>query len=334
MNPLRHLLRETVVPIVAVSPIVAGEAIKGPAADMFRAFGVTPSATAVAARYADFLDGFILDEQDAHEQSAIEALGLKVAVTDTLMTDAGARNGWHRLRSISLPHYNPLNVHVAHLKPRLCPSFLKTSVLSLFNFSPHVPFTRKGLGINPCQTLWLAKQRLASVLSEEERTHFTHWLLTTLLATVHASAGNLHPILLTSDPSLVALATPYGYSTLPDPPNADLNAVLEHGRAYAIEQGAESLLILPTDIPYLTPAALSAFIAYTEGTTPCVLIAPDREGIGTNALLVRPATAIPFRFGIDSAARHRAEAQKSGIPFLEYRDPAFAQVYMPTIIGS
>lgn len=91
VHPLRSLLRESTVPVVAVSPIVAGEAIKGPAADMFRAFGVTPSATAVAARYADFLDGFILDEQDADEQSAIEVLGLKVTVTDTLMTSAATR---------------------------------------------------------------------------------------------------------------------------------------------------------------------------------------------------------------------------------------------------
>jgi len=91
VQPLRTLLRESAVPIVAVSPIVAGEAIKGPAAAMFRAFGVTPSATAVATRYADFLDGFILDVQDAHEQSAIESLGLQVAVTDTLMTDAAGR---------------------------------------------------------------------------------------------------------------------------------------------------------------------------------------------------------------------------------------------------
>jgi LPPG:FO 2-phospho-L-lactate transferase len=91
VQPLRTLLRESAVPIVAVSPIVAGEAIKGPAAAMFRAFGVTPSATAVAARYSDFLDGFILDVQDAAEQPAIEALGLKVAVTDTLMTNAEGR---------------------------------------------------------------------------------------------------------------------------------------------------------------------------------------------------------------------------------------------------
>jgi len=177
----------------------------------------------------------------------------------------------------------------------------------------------------PAKPTWLAKQRLSSVLSAEERSHFTRCLLTTLLATVHAGELNLHPILLTSDPDLAAIAVPYGCTTLPDPPDADLNTVLENGRAYAIEQGAESLLILPTDIPYLTPTALRTFVAHAQGTDPCVLIAPDREGMGTNALLLRPAHAIPFRFGSGSAARHRVEAQKSGIPVLEYRDPAFAQ---------
>jgi 2-phospho-L-lactate guanylyltransferase len=177
----------------------------------------------------------------------------------------------------------------------------------------------------PAKPAWLAKQRLSSVLSAQERADFTRWLLTTLLATVYASEVPLSPLLLTSDPTLADLATPYGYTTLPDPPNADLNAVLEQGRTYAIEQGAQSLLVLPTDIPYLTPAALRAFITYGEGSTPSLLIAPDREGLGTNALLLRPADAIPFRFGIESATRHRTEAQKSGIPVLEYRDPAFAQ---------
>ncbi len=177
----------------------------------------------------------------------------------------------------------------------------------------------------PAKPSWLSKQRLSPVLSEEERTHFTRWLLATLLATVHASTIEAFPLLLTSDPGLAALAAPYGYSTLADPPNADLNEVLEHGRAYAVAHGGESLVVLPTDIPYLTPDALSTFIAHAGGVSPCVLIAPDREGIGTNALLLRPASAIPFRFGIDSAARHRAEAEKNGIPILEYRTPAFAR---------
>lgn len=89
--PLRDLLRERPCPIVAISPIVAGQAIKGPAAEMFRAFGETPSAYAVARRYADFLQGFVLDERDAHEADKIADLGLTVKLTDTIMRDAAGR---------------------------------------------------------------------------------------------------------------------------------------------------------------------------------------------------------------------------------------------------
>jgi LPPG:FO 2-phospho-L-lactate transferase len=89
--PLREALQQARAPIVAVSPLVGGQAIKGPAAKIFAELGEEPSALAVAHRYADFLDGFLLDQQDAHETPAIEALGLQVALADTLMHDAPSR---------------------------------------------------------------------------------------------------------------------------------------------------------------------------------------------------------------------------------------------------
>lgn len=72
-------------PVVAVSPIVGGEAVKGPAAKMFRELGVEPSALAVAEHYRGLLDGFVLDVRDAAQGDAIRALGMRVRVTDTLM---------------------------------------------------------------------------------------------------------------------------------------------------------------------------------------------------------------------------------------------------------
>ena len=54
-------------PVVAVSPIIAGQAVKGPTARMFEALGVTPSAAAVAARYGDLLDGYVMEHGDDGE---------------------------------------------------------------------------------------------------------------------------------------------------------------------------------------------------------------------------------------------------------------------------
>lgn len=82
---LRDALRSTPGRVVAVSPIVGGAAIKGPAARMLRDQGREASAATVARLYADFLQAMVIDDADAGLAPEIEALGLAVAVTDTIM---------------------------------------------------------------------------------------------------------------------------------------------------------------------------------------------------------------------------------------------------------
>jgi LPPG:FO 2-phospho-L-lactate transferase len=72
---------------VAISPIVAGQPVKGPADRLLRGIGVEVSARGVASFYRDLVDGFVLDERDAALQGEIEDLGLRTAVVDTLMRD-------------------------------------------------------------------------------------------------------------------------------------------------------------------------------------------------------------------------------------------------------
>ncbi len=89
---LRDALRRAGARVVAVSPIVGGAAIKGPAARMLRDQGLVPSATSIARLYADFLDAFVIDDVDASLVAEIEAANphggersLAVTVTDTIM---------------------------------------------------------------------------------------------------------------------------------------------------------------------------------------------------------------------------------------------------------
>ena len=72
-------------PVVAVTPIVGGRALKGPAAKMMAELGLEVSSVTVAAHYRDFLDGFVLDAVDGQQGAPIEALGPRVLVTDTVM---------------------------------------------------------------------------------------------------------------------------------------------------------------------------------------------------------------------------------------------------------
>ena len=82
---VRAALDKAKAPRVAVTPIVGGQAIKGPAAKMLAELGHDVSALGVARYYKDWVDGFVLDAQDAGLAREIETLGLKVRVADTMM---------------------------------------------------------------------------------------------------------------------------------------------------------------------------------------------------------------------------------------------------------
>jgi LPPG:FO 2-phospho-L-lactate transferase len=78
---MREAIAGCAAPVVAVSPIIGGRAVKGPTAKMLAELGVPVTAQAVAERYADLLDAYVLDEADA----ASTALAIPVTVTQTLM---------------------------------------------------------------------------------------------------------------------------------------------------------------------------------------------------------------------------------------------------------
>ncbi len=85
---VREALEASTAPIVAVSPIVSGAPIKGPAHTLLRALGIDVSAVGVARFYADWIDGFVFDERDAELLPSVEALGLAASAVDTIMVDA------------------------------------------------------------------------------------------------------------------------------------------------------------------------------------------------------------------------------------------------------
>ncbi len=82
---MRERLARATVPVVAVSPIVAGTAIKGPTAKMMRELRIPNTTVAVAQHYRGLLRGYVLDEQDAAHEGAIAALGIATVVTQTVM---------------------------------------------------------------------------------------------------------------------------------------------------------------------------------------------------------------------------------------------------------
>lgn len=91
--PILHLLGERLPRqrTVAVTPIVAGAALKGPTVEMMRAMGVNPDPVEVARMYRDIAATFVLDERDRGLSAAVERLGYRTVAHDTVMRDGGRK---------------------------------------------------------------------------------------------------------------------------------------------------------------------------------------------------------------------------------------------------
>ena len=85
---LGALLDARRVPVVAVSPIVGGAAVKGPAGKIMRELGLSVDVSGIAQHYGDRVDGWMIDERDARHATNLREQGRTVALADTLMTDA------------------------------------------------------------------------------------------------------------------------------------------------------------------------------------------------------------------------------------------------------
>jgi LPPG:FO 2-phospho-L-lactate transferase len=77
--------------VVAVSPIIAGKAVKGPVVKMYAELGIRPSALAVAEHYQGLLDGFVMDNIDIDLKASVERLNIHTLIVDTLMQSPAQR---------------------------------------------------------------------------------------------------------------------------------------------------------------------------------------------------------------------------------------------------
>jgi len=104
---------------------------------------------------------------------------------------------------------------------------------------------------------------------------------------------------------------------------SDLNAALTQASHFASACGADGILVLPTDLPFLTDRDVQTLLRLATDA-PAVVIAPCRRSIGTNALLMRPPLLIPFAFGPASFPRHLASARLIGVRPTVLRTPTLA----------
>lgn len=165
--------------------------------------------------------------------------------------------------------------------------------------------------IVPVKPLRWGKSRLAGVLSQEERTDLNCQLLIHTLNTLKSIPEIEHVLVISRDPAALAIARTHGARTLQENGTPELNSALARATIVAKNHLTREVLIVPADLPFLTPEDVRAMLDKATNP-PVVVVAPDRHRQGTNALLVYPAGLIQYDFGPDSFQRHCQRAQLAG----------------------
>ena len=175
----------------------------------------------------------------------------------------------------------------------------------------------KTVAVVPVKKLSEAKSRLAGVLSPEERSALALDLLRHVLDAIAASGVVDSVAVISPEPG--ALGLPPGVVRLAQA-RGGLNHVFYQGRAWAAAKGADALLAVLADLPLLRPGDISA-MAELAGAPNTVVLAPDRHGVGTNAMLVHPLSRARFKFGTRSFPLHRSVYAEADILVKTYTSP-------------
>ena len=189
-----------------------------------------------------------------------------------------------------------------------------------------VPPTRV-FAIVPIGTLEGAKSRLGATLDAEERHDLASALARRTVAAAVATPGVTETLVVTPDDEVRELALAAGARPLRQDGDG-LNSGIDQARDEAIAAGADAIVILPIDLPAVTPEAL-AEVVRALARSPRVVLVPDRHGRGTNLLAMTPPTAIEPCFGGDSREAHAGAASRAGVPYVELDGPLRLDVDTP-----
>lgn len=164
--------------------------------------------------------------------------------------------------------------------------------------------------IIPVKRVDEAKSRLASVLLDKERKEFCLKMLEDVLTTVETTRNIDQTVVVGGEQKAFQTAKRFDAEPLVET-RYGLNKAVSEAITWCIQEGATSTLVLPADIPLVTPTDLNKILSSKEKGS--VVISPSRSGEGTNALLLTPPNIIPTFYGPHSFRQHVKEANVRGV---------------------
>jgi 2-phospho-L-lactate guanylyltransferase len=167
-----------------------------------------------------------------------------------------------------------------------------------------------------------AKQRLRPAMGAKSRRALAR--NNARLAVAAAAAGD-HVLVVTGADEVAEMAATWGAEVLLEPREEGQNVAARRGIDRALDQGAGAVLLLSSDLPRVTEAAVREMLhAAARFQSPVAVAAAASGRGGTNALYLRPPQAIGLHFGDESLAQFRADAEQRGVKFAVFESEALA----------
>jgi 2-phospho-L-lactate/phosphoenolpyruvate guanylyltransferase len=182
--------------------------------------------------------------------------------------------------------------------------------------------------IIPVKPLKLAKSRLASVITPEQRQDFAQNLLRHTLEVVQSVPQVTGTLVISRDTKVLSIARDYKAFTVMESGAPELNAALMRATQVVSGWHGDSVLVLPSDLPLLTSEDVNAIIELGKDYHSMV-IATDQNEDGTNALMTTPAGLIPYAYGVGSYQRHIGLAKAAGASVKFYHSERLLDVDLP-----
>ena len=180
------------------------------------------------------------------------------------------------------------------------------------------------VAVVPVKPLRRGKSRLASVLSVQERTQLNRYLFTHTLEVLRAVPKIERTLVVSRDSAALALARDYGAHTLQEQSNSQLNLALKRATVLLRSSAVSTILVLPADLPLLTPDDVRALLDALP-SPPAVVLAPNESGTGTNGLVVSPLGAIEYAYGPNSFEHHVKLAEAADVAVAVVKRPGLAR---------
>ncbi len=157
-----------------------------------------------------------------------------------------------------------------------------------------------------------SKQRLAGLLSPEQRVSLALVMAEDVLAALSRVRGLAGVLVVTGDPAAAALAERFGARVTEEGAADGHTGAVMAATRILLREGRASLLQVPGDIPRITPIEVETLLA-AHRPAPSFTVAPAHDERGSNAVLLSPPDAVPLRFGDDSFFPHLDAARARGI---------------------